>query len=73
MKELITSDFALTTNDILDSVSVHCLTCFVPIDLAYLYSERIDSEMTENYNIQCDCEDDEVPCLVLRVNKGVSQ
>lgn len=68
MKELITSDFALTTIDILDSVSVHCLTCCVPIDLAYLYTERIDSEVTENYNIQCDCEGDEVPCLVLRTH-----
>lgn len=68
MKELITSDFALTTNDILNSVSVHCLTCCVPIDLAYLYSERVDSEMTENYNIQCDCEADEQPCLVLRTH-----
>ena len=71
MKELITSDFALTTNDILNSVSVHCLTCCVPIQVdmdAYLYSERIDGEMTENYNIQCECGDDEQPCLVLRTH-----
>lgn len=69
--KLITSDFALTTNDILNSVSIHCLTCHVPIQMdmdAYLYSERIDGEMTENYNIQCDCDADEQPCLVLRTH-----
>jgi len=69
MTEIVTSDFAITTNDILANVGVECLTCCCPIDLSYLWTGRDEGVPIANFNIQCDCEihEGEVPNLVLTV------
>ena len=67
--DILTSDFAITTNDILANVGVVCLECACPVDLSYLWTGRDGGVPIANYNIQCDCDihNGEVPNLVLTV------